>query len=158
MEPLPWFLEHDSGSGQLELGCCLLRAGLSERAGLAEVPVVPACSCSVWRWQGGEKFHRSAGSQENLRASCWRQQQPSLSARSWLSESSDRKHQSQQQTHRHLIESFTDTDWKTRVYSIKKGWFDASIRIQTIPYCCVLWSSSSGQNTFIHTENSNYRS
>lgn len=27
-----------------------------------------------WRWQGGEKFHRSADSQENLTTNCWHQQ------------------------------------------------------------------------------------
>lgn len=53
-------------------GCCLLRAGPPGRAGLADVPIAPACS--VWIWRGGEKFHRSASGQENLSASCWRQQ------------------------------------------------------------------------------------
>lgn len=80
VEPSPSLVsefEHDSGSGPSPScpGCCLLRAGPPGRAGLAEVPIAPACS--VWRWRGGEKFHRSASGQENLSASCWRQQRRS---------------------------------------------------------------------------------
>lgn len=67
-------------------GCCLLRAGPPGRAGWAEVPVAPACS--VWRWRGGEKFHRSAdaGELECKPLTSAAAQQPSWSCavtRSW---------------------------------------------------------------------------
>lgn len=71
--------ECDSGSELSLLSCsrwCLLRAGRlakpAGRAGWAELPVGPACP--HWTWQGGEKFHRSVDSQENLTTSCWHQQ------------------------------------------------------------------------------------
>lgn len=44
----------------------------------------------------------------------------SLSTRSWLSESFNRKRQSQQQRpERHLMEIFTDTNWKIQVHSFR---------------------------------------
>lgn len=80
LEVIHWCeFERDSGSGQSLLGrsrWCLLSAGRlakpAGRAGWAEVPVAPACPRR--RWQEGEKFHRSADSQENLTTNCWHQQ------------------------------------------------------------------------------------
>ena len=53
---------------------CLLR--ISPRGARDGGGRGPARPC--WRWQGGEKFHRSADGQENLSANRWHQQQPRL--------------------------------------------------------------------------------
>lgn len=46
--------------------CCVLRVGrCTKPAGCGQ--------SSGWRWQGGEKFHRSTDGQENPTANCWHQ-------------------------------------------------------------------------------------
>lgn len=63
-------LECDRGSGQsLQVLFAQGRAGRCAKpagpAGRAELHAFPR-----WRWQGGEKFHRSADGQEDLTANC----------------------------------------------------------------------------------------